>query len=490
MHVGEHDVGAEARTGDEGAAGADQHGGGRIEPAHHGGNVRCQQVHHASGGGLHDIGYHQQAAHGHQHRHHVTHGLGADLAVLLPSGFQRHRAKEAADQDHHVHPHDVAEGAHDGEAVFHQCGEAVADGGQQHQHVDVGGHGAERAVLLLLTGEAVTVFLRRFHAHHLHIDHAEEDGEKAGAHGGDFCAHEVGEDEHHCAGGHTGKAEVGDDALEALAAEGHGHHDKGDHQHAEHMDAAHHGGVQRHGAEAGVGEGRAAVDGGQASAAPGAGRGVAQQGQRDGGHRVKAQRHQKRGGDGGGRACACRALQKDGEHHADDDHLHPAVVTDAGDGALHLVDGAGITEQVQDHEGAEHHQHDLQTLLDALPEKGVIDGYVVLEGSAGDIEIRKGQQKRPQQSHGSDALGGLAEAQNAHQHHDDGAECHDEIEEAHRNFSHFLLMLGWRRFAGQEKRTEIYEKKRLRRMAEPLAAVAVVVLTRAGRGKGTSCSGM
>ena len=86
-------------------------------------------------------------------------------------------------------------------------------------------------------------------------------------------------------------------------------------------------------------------------------------------------------------------------HHAHDDHLHPAVVTDAGDGALYLVDGAGIPEEVQNHKGAKDHEHDLQAPLDALPEEGVVHGHILLKGGAGDIKVGKSQHQRPYKGH-------------------------------------------------------------------------------------------
>ena len=273
----------------------------------------------------------------------------------------------------------------------------------------------------------IPVLLRGLHAHQLHIGHGQQDGYQARSHGRDLRAHEVGQGEHHASGGDSGEGQVGYDALEALTTEGHGHHNKRDDEHAEHVDAAYHGGVESHGADARVGEGRAAVDGGQARAAPGAGRGVAQQGQGDGGHRVKAQSHQERRSDGGRGACPGGALQENGEHHAHDDHLYPAVVADAGDGALHLVDSAGVPQEVQDHKCAEDHEYDLQALLDALPDQRVVHGNVLLKGCAGDVEVCKGQHQCPDQSHRRDFFGRLVKTEDTHQHHDDGAECHYKI---------------------------------------------------------------
>ena len=193
------------------------------------------------------------------------------------------------------------------------------------------------------------------------------------------------------------------------------------------MDPADHGGVQGHSAEACFCQGRAAVDGGQSRAAPGAGCSVAQQRQCDGGDGIKAQRHKERCGDGSRCACAGGTFQKDGKHHADDDHLHAAVVTDAGDGAFDLFDSAGLPEKVQDHKGTEDHQHDLKAFLDAFPDQCVVNGDVFFEGGAGHIEVCKGQQKRPQQRNGSNALSGLVEPQNANKNNDDRAECQNKI---------------------------------------------------------------
>ena len=135
-------------------------------------------------------------------------------------------------------------------------------------------------------------------------------------------------------------------------------------------------------------------------------------------------------------------LQEDGEHHAHDDHLYPAVVTDAGDGALYLVDGAGIPEEVQNHKGAKDHEHDLQALLDALPEEGVVHGHILLKGRAGYIEVGKSRHQRPYKGHRGHFFGGLAESEDAHQHHDDGAECHNKVEKFHDCLSLSVLMGG------------------------------------------------
>lgn len=175
-------------------------------------------------------------------------------------------------------------------------------------------------------------------AHDLHIQHGQQDGDQPGTHGGHLGAHEVGQHEHHQAGADTGEGQIGEDALEALFAVGHPDHDKGDDQYAEHVEPAYHGGVQCHGGYAGVHQGRAAVDGGQA-------------------------------------------------------------------------------------------------LLHALPDQRIVDGHVLLEGGAGNVEVGKGQHQRPQQGHRSHGLGRFMKSEDAHQHHQDGAEGHHKIQEFHCAFS-------------------------------------------------------
>ena len=136
------------------------------------------------------------------------------------------------------------------------------------------------------------------------------------------------------------------------------------------MEAADHRRVERNGGESRVHERRAAVDGRQTRAAPGGGRRVAEQGDGDGGDGIKAEGHKEGRRDGGGSARAGRALEEDGEHHADDDELHAAVVADAGDGGLDVVSKAG----------------------------------------AGDVEVGESQDQRPDKGDGGDPFGGLLEA--------------------------------------------------------------------------------
>ena len=176
------------------------------------------------------------------------------------------------------------------------------------------------------------------------------------------------------------------------------------------MEAADHRRVERNGGESRVHECRAAVDGRQPRAAPGGGRRVAEQGDGDGGDRIKAEGHKEGRRDGGGSARAGRALEKDGEHHADDDELHAAVVADAGDGGLDVVNGAGLAQQVQNGERAEDHEHDLETLFDALPDQGIEGLDVVGKAGAGDVEVGEGQDQRPDKGDGGDPFGGLLEA--------------------------------------------------------------------------------
>ena len=278
--------------------------------------------------------------------------------------------------------------------------------------------------------------IRRLDGDQLHIRHGEEHGDKARAHGGDLRADEVAEEEHDRAGGHARVAEVGNDILEALAAKSDGDHDEGNDHHAEHVDAAHHGGVERCGGNARVHQRRAAGDGGQARASPGAGRCVAQQSRRDGHHRVKAQRHEERSRDGRRRTGARGALQKDGDHHAHHDELHaPVAAGEVGHRAFHVVDGAGLFQRVEDHERAEYHKDDLAALLETLPHQRVIDRHVFLEGQAPHVEIRKGQRQRPQKRQRRHLHRRLFERQNAHQHKRDGTDGQCKLKHSHNRFS-------------------------------------------------------
>ena len=161
------------------------------------------------------------------------------------------------------------------------------------------------------------------------------------------------------------------------------------------MEAAGHRGVLRDGGKARVNEGRTAVDGRQARAAERGGRRVAEQRDGDGGGGVKAEGHEERGGDGGGSARARCTLKEDRQHHADDDDLHAAVVADLRNGGFHILDGAGLTQQVQDGERAEDHQHDLETFLDALPDQRVEHLDVFGKGDTVNIEIGEGKKERP-----------------------------------------------------------------------------------------------
>ena len=152
----------------------------------------------------------------------------------------------------------------------------------------------------------------------------------------------------------------------------------------------------------------------------------------DGGDGIKTQGHQEGGGDGGRGAGAGGALQEDGHHHAHHDQLDTAVLAaDPGHGVLHVLNGAGALEGVEDDEGAKDHGHDLQALLDALPQQAVQDHDVLLEGQTADVEIRERQQHRPHQRQRRHLHGGLFERQDAHQHECDGADCQHEIDETH-----------------------------------------------------------
>ena len=391
MHIRKHDVGAQSRAGDEGAAGADQHRRRRVEGAHHRRNVRGQQLHHARIAGLHNIGNDQQAAHRYHDGHDVLDGLLADVPILAELHADGRSTQQTADQNHHVHPDNVAEGAHDGEAVGHQRREAVAHRRQQDQHIHIRRKRLKRAVLPRAPVKVIAVLLRGLDLHQLDISHREQDSDQACAHGRNLSTHKVGKHEHHAAGGHAREKEIRHNALEALPAERHKDHNKGNDQHAEHVDAAHHGGVQRHGTHARLHQRRTAVDGGQTRAAPRAGRSVSQQRHGNRGNRVEAQRHQEGRRNGRRGARARRAFQKDRQHQADDDHLHPAVVADAGDGGLHVLNGPRFPQNVQNHERAEDHHHDLEAFLQSLPNQRIECGDILREGRARHVEIRKAE---------------------------------------------------------------------------------------------------
>lgn len=427
VHLSKHDVGAKARAGDERAARTDEDGCRGIEAADDGGDVRGEEVHHARGGGLHDVGDDKEAAHRDEHWQHAARGALADLFVGLEVHAQRERAEDAAHEDDKVDPEDVAECAHDGKAVFDDGGEAVADEREQHEHVDVRRHGLERAVLALMVGAFIAEFVRSLHADELDIRNGEKDGDEARAHGGDLCADEVGEEEHREARAHTREGEVGENALVALFAERHADHDERDDEHAEHVEAAGHCGVLRDGGKARVNEGRTAVDGRQARAAERGGRRVAEQRDGDGGGGVKAEGHEERGGDGGGSARARCTLKEDRQHHADDDDLHAAVVADLRNGGFHILDGAGLAQQVQNGERAEDHQHDLEAFLDALPDQRVKHLDVFSKREAVEVKIGKGKDKRPEKGNGRDGFCGFFEAQDADKHDDNWAERHEEV---------------------------------------------------------------
>ena len=395
VHLSEHDVGAKARAGDERAARADENGSRGIEAADDGGDIRGEEVHHACGGGLHDVGDDKETSHRDEDRQHAARSAFADLFVGLEVHAQRERAEDAAHKDDKVDPEDVAEGAHDGKAVFHDSGEAIADEGKEHEHIDVRRHGLEGAVPALMRGAFVAEFIGGLHTDELDIRNGEEDGDEAGAHGGDLRADVVGEEEHRQARRRACEGEVREDALVALFAKRHADHDEWDDEHAEHMEAAGHRGILRNGGKACVNERCAAVDGREARTAERGGRRITEQRDGDGGGGIKTEGHKKRGGDGGGSARARRALKEDRQHHADDDDLHAAVVADLRNGGFHILDGAGLTQQVQDGERAEDHQHDLETFLDALPDQGVEHLDVFGKGDTVNIEIGEGKKERP-----------------------------------------------------------------------------------------------
>ena len=209
----------------------------------------------------------------------------------------------------------------------------------------------------------VAELVRGLHADEIHVRNGQQNRDEARAHRGDLCAHEVGEHEHHKTGRHACKRQIREDSLEALLAVGHPDHDKGDDENAEHVEPADHRGVERHGRYARVNQSRAAVDGGQARAAPG-GRGcVAEKRNRDRRDRVKAEGYEERSRNCRRSARACRALEEDREHHADDDDLHAAIIADLRDRGLHVLNRARLAQKIQNDKRAEDHQHDLEAFF-------------------------------------------------------------------------------------------------------------------------------
>ena len=232
----------------------------------------------------------------------------ADCAVGLPAHTERRRAEHAANENHEIDPKDVAECAHDREAVGNDRRESVPHERQQDQHVDVRRHCLKGGIFAFARFFLVAELVRGLHADELHVRNGQQNRDEARAHRGDLCAHEVGEHEHHKTGRYARKCQIRDNALEALLAVGHPDHDKGDDENAEHVEPADHRGVERHGRYARVNQSRAAVDGGQACAAPG-GRGrVTKQRNCDGGDRVKAKGYEERSCNRRRSACACCAL--------------------------------------------------------------------------------------------------------------------------------------------------------------------------------------
>ena len=154
----------------------------------------------------------------------------------------------------------------------------------------------------------VAELVRGLHTDELHVRNGQQNRDEACAHRGDLCAHEVGEHEHHKTGRYTRKCQIRDNALEALLAVGHPDHDEGDDENAEHVEPADHRGVERHSRYARVYQSCAAVDGGQARAAPG-GRGcVAEKRNRDRRDRVKAKGYEERSCNRRRSTCTCCAL--------------------------------------------------------------------------------------------------------------------------------------------------------------------------------------
>ena len=260
------------------------------------------------------------------------------------------------------------------------------------------------------------------------------------------------------------KARYGTTPLKPFAAERHKHQQERDNQHAEHVKASHHRRIERYRAHARVHERRAAVDRRQPRAAPGAGRRVAQQRHGDGRDRIEPQRRQKRRGDRRRRACARRPLEEDGQHHADDHSLHAAVVADAGDGRLYVLDRAGFAQKVQNHKRAENHPDDLQAFLQAFPDKRVENVHRLLKGRAVDVEERKAQHKRPYERRGRDAFRRLLKRENSDQHNKNRAERHYKIYNLHlRSFLSCSFLPSRSPLPAGRRKAWILSKKRPRR---------------------------
>lgn len=210
-------------------------------------------------------------------------------------------------------------------------------------------------------------------------------------------------------------------------------HDEGNDKHAEHVEAADHGRILCDGGKTCVDKRRAAVDGREARAAPGGGRRVTEQRDSDGSGGLKAERHKEGGGDGGGRARARCALKEDRQHHADDDHLHAPVVADLSNGGLDILNGTCFAQKVQNGKCAEDHQHDLEALLDALPDQRIEHLDIFGKCCAIEVEVGEGEKQCPQKRGGGNGFCGFFEAQNADKDDDDWAERHEEVYEVHRS---------------------------------------------------------
>ena len=425
MHAGEHDIGAQAGTGDEGTEGADEYGCRRVGGAGDvGDGLRCGR-HHAGRRGLHDVGQTEQAAHGDHDRSQGLDRLLDDCFDLLEVHIQSERAEQGAEQDDRVHPDDVAKEAHHGKALFREeGGNPVADQGDQDQHVNIGRQGLESGVFSLhLFLRPVSVFLWCGDGDQLDKNDGQDDGNDAGSQRGDLRSDEIGQGKHDQAAGDAGEGQIMHDALEPLGAEGDQDRHEGHDEQAQGVDPSDHGRVEGRGGDSLRHQRRAAADRGQARAAPGRTGAVTQQGDRDRDDRVKSQCRQEGRCQRRRRAGSRRAFQKDRDKDADDDQLDPPVIPgDLGDRGFHILDGPGSLERVQDRKGSEDHDDDLESFFESLPDIGIQYRDIVRQTQVCDIKISQGQEHSPQKRDGGHFRGRHPENHDADQYDHNGTD--------------------------------------------------------------------
>ena len=403
VHAGEHDVGAKAGAGDEGTEGADEDCSCRVGGTCKAGDCFCDCGHHAGGLGLHDVGKAQKAPHGDHDGHQGFCRLLNDFFHLAEVHSEGEGAKEGAQEDDGVDPGDVAEEAHHGEAFFREeCRDAVPDKRDQHEHVDVRGQCLE-GVIFSLNGALlhIAVLFRCVDGHEFDEDDGQDDGDDAGSEGCDLRSDEVGEEEHHEAAGDARIQQVVHDAFEGLGAEGDDDCHEGDDQKAKGVDSSDHRGVEGCGGDSRCHEGRAAADRGKARTAPGCAGAVAQERYSDRNDRIKAEGCQEGRYQSSRCAGSRSSFQEDRHEDTDDDELDSAVISgDLGDRSLYVFHRAGVLERVQDREGAEDHDDDLEAFLKALPQIGVENLDVIRKRKPGDVEVGQCQEHAPKECKG------------------------------------------------------------------------------------------